>query len=347
MSGEGYRRRIQLTGSSTLVVSLPKDWVRLAGLHKGSYIRLIPRQGLSLLLVPEREGERKLKEISLTAGEKAGSEEIVRKLISMYQAGFDVIKVGFKSPRPEMKAVIKDTVRRRLMGMEILSESASEILIQCFTRHMEFPLQDALRRAEEIASSMLEDAVEALLGRDHQLAAEVFQRDDEVDRLFHYMIRQLNVALERPEALEDLGLINPMEFLSYASIAKAVERVGDHAASIAIIAEEIDGKLVDNLAAEIATMNREAVKAFKSALNSVEKRDGELANNIVDGVGEIRRKQYERAVEKVMKWKTSPRNASLIKTVLEDLMRVAEYSADIAEQAILLSIIVAESPLKK
>ena len=212
---------------------------------------------------------------------------------------------------------------------------------------MEFPLQDALRRAEEIASSMLEDAVEALLGRDHQLAAEVFQRDDEVDRLFHYMIRQLNVALERPEALEDLGLINPMEFLSYASIAKAVERVGDHAASIAIIAEEIDGKLVDNLAAEIATMNREAVKAFKSALNSVEKRDGELANNIVDGVGEIRRKQYERAVEKVMKWKTSPRNASLIKTVLEDLMRVAEYSADIAEQAILLSIIVAESPLKK
>lgn len=347
MSGEGYRRRIQLTGSSTLIVSLPKDWVRLAGLHKGSFIRLIPRHGLSLLLIPEREED--LKEIVLRVDEKMGSEKIVRELISTYQAGFDVIKVSFKSPRPEAKAAVKDTVRRRLMGMEVLSESASEILIQCFTRHMEFPLQDALRRAEEIASSMLEDAVEALLGKNHQLAAEVFQRDDEVDRLFHYMIRQLNTALEKPGALEDLGLMNPIEFLSYASIAKAIERVGDHAVSIALIAEEINGKLIDNLAAEITNMNREAVKAFKSALNSIEKKDGELANSIVDGVEEMRRKQYERAVEKVMKWGTSPRKASLIKTVLEDLMRVAEYSADIAEQAILLSIIVAEteSPLKK
>lgn len=321
------------------MVSLPKEWVKAAGLRRGSLVRLIPRQGFSLLLVPEEGVEGPHREAVLHVGEGEEPEEVVRELISVYQAGFDVIKVGFKSPRPEVKSAVKDTVRRRLMGMEILSESAMSMLLQCFTQHMEFPLQVALERAGEIASSMSEDAVKSLLSRDHQLAAEVFQRDDEVDRLFHYITRQLNIAVERPRAMRELRLVSPMECLSYSSVAKAVERVGDHAASIAQITREINGKLAEAIADEINAISGEAVKAFKDSLISVKRRDKDLANEIVNHVQRIKRGRYEKAVEKVMKWRTSPKNASLIKTILEDLVRIAEYSADIAEQAIFLSII--------
>ena len=33
-------RKIQVTGGSTYIVSLPKDWVEQMGLHKGSIIRI-------------------------------------------------------------------------------------------------------------------------------------------------------------------------------------------------------------------------------------------------------------------------------------------------------------------
>jgi len=338
MSGEGFTRRVQLTGRSTLVVSLPKEWVRLTGLKRGSIIRLIPRRRFELLLIPEEAGVGR-KETKLNVEGRMRPEEVMRELISVYQAGFDIIEIRFESPSPEVKSAVKDAVRRRLMGMEILSESASSITMQCFAKHVEFPLQDALARSGEIASSMSDDAVKALLTRDRRLGEEVFQRDDEVDRLFHYMTRQLNVALERPGVMEELGLTSPMECLSYSFIAKAVERVGDHAASIALIAQEIGEKPTEALSLAINAMSQEAIKVFEDSLTSVREKDRELANGIVNRVKEIRRKRYEKAVERVMKWRTSPRNASLIKTALEDLMRIAEYSADIAEQTISLSII--------
>ncbi|MBS7649536.1 phosphate uptake regulator PhoU, partial [Candidatus Bathyarchaeota archaeon] len=45
-------RRIQLTGRSTYIVSLPKRWISEIGLRAGSQL-VISREGESLLLTPK------------------------------------------------------------------------------------------------------------------------------------------------------------------------------------------------------------------------------------------------------------------------------------------------------
>ncbi len=334
-----YLRRVQLTGRSSLTVSLPKDWVRAVGLSPGSLVRMSPSSDMSLVISPaESERREPHKEFHLKLGD-VRPDEAVRELISVYQAGFDIIKLKLTTKAPVLKPAIKDTVRRRLMGMEILSESANEMLMQCFTQHMEFPILQALIRSADIASSMCEDAVNAFLGKNGQLASEVIQRDDEVDRLFHYIIRQLNVILDRPGSVEDSGVKVLNECLSFSAIAKSVERVGDHASSIAQVSMELGEEPSENLASEISSMGKSVQKLFKSSIHAVIDRDKRRANQVVNEVFQNMRPRYGKIVEKVMKWKITPRRVSLTKTVLEDLMRIAEYSADIAEQAIFLSII--------
>ncbi|HDO41837.1 MAG TPA: phosphate uptake regulator PhoU, partial [Candidatus Bathyarchaeota archaeon] len=43
MKDPSQLRRIQLTGGSTYVVSLPKNWAKAAGIKPGDYVQLIPQ----------------------------------------------------------------------------------------------------------------------------------------------------------------------------------------------------------------------------------------------------------------------------------------------------------------
>ena len=71
---------------------------------------------------------------------------------------------------------------------------------------------------------MVTDSVEAYVTSDEGLARNVYREDDEVDRLFDEVKRELinTVAKEKSEACLDLLLV-----------AKYLERIGDHAENIA------------------------------------------------------------------------------------------------------------------
>ena len=45
-------RKIQFTGGSTYIISLPKNWIAQNQLKKGSFIRLHEEEGGSLTIVP-------------------------------------------------------------------------------------------------------------------------------------------------------------------------------------------------------------------------------------------------------------------------------------------------------
>jgi phosphate uptake regulator len=50
-------RKLQLTGGSTIMVSLPKKWVDKAGLERGAEVVLVP-QSNGTLLVDSRAGSQ-------------------------------------------------------------------------------------------------------------------------------------------------------------------------------------------------------------------------------------------------------------------------------------------------
>jgi phosphate transport system protein len=84
----------------------------------------------------------------------------------------------------------------------------------------------AIRHAADIAISMLRDALDALARLDAGDAAKVIRQDAAIDDEFRSILRQLITFM-----MEDPRTISTA--LEIVWIAKAVERIGDHAKNIA------------------------------------------------------------------------------------------------------------------
>ncbi|MBK5947260.1 phosphate transport system regulatory protein PhoU [Rhodobacter veldkampii DSM 11550] len=84
----------------------------------------------------------------------------------------------------------------------------------------------AIRRMARAVEAMLKDALDAYINRDAQLAADVRARDLEVDQMYNALFREFLTYM-----LEDPRNITACMHLHF--IAKNVERMGDHATSIA------------------------------------------------------------------------------------------------------------------
>ncbi|MEK6877313.1 MAG: AbrB/MazE/SpoVT family DNA-binding domain-containing protein, partial [Thermoproteota archaeon] len=134
MTNNEEMRKIQFTGKSSYIVSLPKEWVMDMGLKQGDQVTIV-RQGTSTLQIIPSKRHTKSVEIEDATFEINPDDEsavIVRKLVSLYFLGFKTINVKPKSGRlkPSQRFAVKDAVKRVLMGTEITADSTDGITIQ-------------------------------------------------------------------------------------------------------------------------------------------------------------------------------------------------------------------------
>ena len=79
---------------------------------------------------------------------------------------------------------------------------------------------------------MQNDALLAIKEGNIELANEVINSDDDVDRFSFYITRQLAIAIENEHLLKEMGFSNARDCLGYRLIIKNIERMGDHAVRI-------------------------------------------------------------------------------------------------------------------
>jgi phosphate uptake regulator len=105
-----------------------------------------------------------------------------------------------------IRSFVREGIRRKLVGVEIIEESSTSILAQCLSGFVDLPLKKALERMSIIAAGMLTDSVNVLGGGGKGMAEEVVGRDDEVDRFYHFLLRQLNIAVRDRSVIQEVGL---------------------------------------------------------------------------------------------------------------------------------------------
>ncbi len=77
-----------------------------------------------------------------------------------------------------------------------------------------------------IASEMLRGAIRSFVNKDLELVRQVCQRDDEVDRAWHSLLRELMASMER-----DPSLVR--QATAFILVARYLERIADHVTNIA------------------------------------------------------------------------------------------------------------------
>ena len=339
MKPDAQLRKIQLTGGSTYIVSLPKSWVKSVGLKSGDYVQVIPQPDESLLIVPReiRKKEEGLSEVFIDASSVDSPEGVVRELIACYLVGYDVIRVKLGRKAAKYRTRIKNAMKCKLIGAETMEESADYMVIRCLLGWMEYPVKDALNRMYIMALSMHEDAMKALKDGNLSLAKDVVQRDDEVDRLYFFIVRQLKMAVENKFMLEKIGFSDARDCLGYRLIAKSIERIADHASRMAQIIPAIDRDSINNeIIALMSKMSDISVNVCQNAMKALYQLNIKQANQAIVKSNEIIKLEKE-IIERILHTKLSIMTTIGLRLILESIRRIAEYGTDIAEIAMNLA----------
>ncbi len=210
------------------IVSLPKPWVQEAGLRKGGRVEFSKQENWGLTLTPfgttKYDDERTRCVMSLNSN--IDPDALTRMIISLYVAGYSTIEIRSKSGNlsSKIRDTIRDVARGKLVGTELVTESAQSATLQVLLSYPQLLVPDALRRMLSILNAMQQDSMQALSRLDKDLANQVVKIDDEIDRFSLYVIRQLKWAVKHPTLLSRIGLSSPVECLGFRIISKSVER---------------------------------------------------------------------------------------------------------------------------
>jgi phosphate uptake regulator len=326
-------RKVQFTGRSTYVLSLPKKWIEEMRLKAGDQVTLVRELDNSLSVIPIFTGARESpNEVTTFVSPSESGNTLRRKVVSMYLAGYNIIHLKIKSGRmnPILRDAVRELVRRNLVGTEMIADASDNITLQVLLSLPELSVNTAIRRMYLIASSMHKDAMSALAELNYELAKEVIRSDDEVDRFSLYVFRNLVMAMQNGRVLREMGLKKPSDCLSYRVAVKSIERIADHACSIADKAITLKDKIAKDSLQKIDKMSHLALTVLNDSVEALLRRDYQLADKTVDNAKNIRTLEDEvlKAIEK-----DKVRDPSNIKLALEDIRRTAEYASDIAEAA--------------
>jgi len=333
-------RKIQLTGGSTYIVSLPKRWVKQVGLKRGSMVSIIQREDLSLSLYPkDSRDEEDARKAVITVSDGISPISLIRRVVSAYLVGYNIIQLRNPNKRIDTKQryMVKDFTRKSLVGTEILSDLPRELTLQVLLSYTELSVKDALRRMSVIAASMHRDALITLATDDPLLAREIIAMDDEVDRFSRYIIRLLKAAVSDSHVLREIGLHSPRECLGYRLITKSVERMADHAVNIAQNSLTLTlSHLNEEIQKELGTISESALKVFEDAVESLFDEDYAAADGVLERAEETR-KMEAGAIQKIIK-NASPEDVPALRLIIESILRTAEYGTDIAETVLNMTI---------
>jgi len=326
-------RKIQLTGRSSYIVSVPKKWVTKLGLKPGDPIAIKMLEDSSLLLTPKRFLEKAgRKEAQIIVSPEDNIQSIIRRIISLYVISYNIIRVKSKESRltPLQRASIKDAVRRKLIGAEVVTESPDEMVLQILLGYPELSVQNAIMRMFTIASLMHKDAITALRNLDKEMARSIIVTDDEVDRFDLYIVRLLKAAIQDSRLIKEVGLKNLRECLGYRLATRSLERVADHSVKIAENIIAMDKPIDDALYQKILEYNSMASKLLEDSINALLSENYNLADNLMsrlEGVSAVEKN----LVEGMLRQKFDAKTTSSLRLILESSKRIAECSEDIAE----------------
>ena len=325
-------RKIQLSGGSTYIISLPKDWIEELRIKVGENITIVKNSNQSLTLFPREQEDKKNTTAVIYSSQKDSGDSVKRKIIAAYLAGYKTIQLktnGIKISSEHTRSV-RELVRLSMIGTEIVESSSEVMTIQILTRLPELSFETALKRMYLMATNMVKESIESLEEVDTSHADSVVNMDDEVDRFGLYMRRNLVLAVGNENILRDMGLKKPSDCLEYRTIVSKIERIGDHASLIAKRIKFIEEKIDPKITIKIKKLSEKSLEVFEEAITAVQNHDFQKGENVAEKVNKV----IEEEKEIMSKIKESEKNATVIRFVLEDLRRIAEYSSDIAEVAI-------------
>ncbi len=317
-------RKVQLTGGSTYTVSLPKEWASSQAIEPGSTVHIYSRR--DWLVLTQAQTDRDRRSATIVAGGR-NPPELALHVAAAYVAGCEEIRVEGVLDTAHRRA-IRDAVSG-LVGIEIHEETAETIVARTMLDVADLSPSQTLVQMELTTLTMHEEAIDAVLTGDSETGRRVKRQDDDVDRLFGLICREFQ------RSLVDVSVSqggNGLTTFEYYAAARQLERVADHAEKIAGVAERIGETPPEEVTSDLNALGHQARDLVRRALSGLLEEDDPNtlsavvadAERVVEEAEALDRDLYELGLT----------DGYLLGTVVDSIIRTAEYGVNIAESGL-------------
>lgn len=322
-------------GKSSLVVSLPKEWMALNDLKKGETVSFNIQRDRSLVIYPSTLRRSEEKEITLAIA--ANEEEILitQKVLGAYLNGYTGIMLQSENifTIPQTKAI------RNMAGrlyMRVMEADAKGVYIQSLMDESKASLEQAIQRMHLISRSMCEGAFTALKNNDVPLAKSSYSLDDDVDHFAFLIMRILRNAAQNPQLANELH-IDPVDCMDHQTLVTRMEHASDYAAEITkhiIMLNGAKQTIPDDVLALMISAGTEVAELYVKAVQAFFTKDVNAAVGIMKHRQKLEKLDVEITSKSFIGQQKSAELVCGICSIRDNIKRISHCTFSIAEIAV-------------
>jgi len=188
-------RKAQQLGSSTLGVTLPADWTRKYAVDKGDELHIRRNEATDTLLIEPDQPENNTRKVHINAGRLTDSKAITQAVATQYVLGRDIVHVESPSLTVNHTDAVLEA-ERQCLGLGIVAQTDSQIIIRCTATPENFALTKLIRRVCETEANMRSEVITALVEGDTnpiRNTRRMYEQVQKLSRLFkriEFMIKK-------------------------------------------------------------------------------------------------------------------------------------------------------------
>ncbi|MEM2638588.1 MAG: phosphate uptake regulator PhoU [Candidatus Bathyarchaeia archaeon] len=329
-------RKLQKVGRSTITVSLPNKWIKENNIKPGDLVFILPEKDGALRIVPSQSMRQEEVEEEYVINADACDEHgmLERIIVGGYILGRNVIRIV--SPNRIEKEHIDEVRRivRKLIGLGILEETSNSVLLQCSLDPTRFKIDMLARRLTLVVSTILSEAMQALLENNEALAKEAIEREEEADTIYYLATRLLLYVQRKPALAEQMGITDIILIPALRLILQSLELIGDYSEDIAkkvLALKTYRNRISEDMIKKIYELGEAVQTVFQRAIDCIFTGDIKLANSVLE-----MKRSLKDGAERLMHELPEIPYLRAIVSGLANIANVGGISADIAINKALL-----------
>src|ERR671920_2627191 len=292
-----YARRLQKIGSSMLI-SLPSEWVKNNNLKKGNMVMIEVNRNNSITLYPSDIDAEDVKEVNIPHPQLS-MDSLTNQIYGAYLLGYDIIRIKGKSQISFDDRELIKLAMRKLVGLEIVDENGSNIISQFLLDANTLDAEKILRRMSSIVAGMYKDTLLGFQKRENGIEKLIATRDDEVDRQYFLLVRLIRSDMMDQKLAAKLNLSN-IDILDYRIAANLLESAGDYIVDLANSIDLSHIKAVDEIVEAgvlVEKMHEKSVAAFVNKNRSESNAIIKTYDNFIEIINSIKNSVDPKSLE--------------------------------------------------
>ena len=221
--------RVQRTGGSSLAVTLPKPWAKSMHVSDGDVVRMRNLGEGRLEITPATpSGARAGEKVLSIRVDHSAPNMICRLLVGAYVTGQDLVRLSTAEAFTTSQLEEINQTVARVLGMNVVEERPNRIEIQVFVDPARHRLPHLRDRVARLLRTKIGLCRRILAGTTPPPSfRELGRLEEETDRIYLLMVRQLLLASDDFRVAQDIGVPSHHHQIGERLVAKILEMMGD------------------------------------------------------------------------------------------------------------------------